>query len=386
MGIAPTNPTRYLFVTRAGAADSGGAISHSASEAFHVQVLGAERHAVHYVSLPAGGALIRKVKTFLGLRKGHLSGVNDRTITNFVRHLDAIRPEVVVFDSSLFGPLAQIAKQRGCIVITQCQNCEFDYFSGEAAIRGGLAGELLHGAYLAEKMAVEASDLLLTLSAHDRQRLSKLYDQCCPTEVVNPNLAALLQRLQSVNAETKSVVPIGKLDELPMAIFLGSDSHQNRLACQQLLKCWKGDYARLMIVGRVGLWLQQHFSNDALSKKNVSVVGYVPSLTQTLSTANVMTCPMTLGSGIKIKVIDALAHACPVLVSEEAAIGFEFAFASGFLIPCQLDDMEAVTAKIRRSNFDFGTLLRDTRTEVDRHSANLHKAYATLGILKARQE
>jgi glycosyltransferase involved in cell wall biosynthesis len=368
-----------LFVTRSGALDTGGGQFHKVSARFHALALKQAEWTSFVVPLPSGISILRKAKTFVRLHKGYMMGIHEGLIEAFDRKLDHVAPQAVLFDTSLFGPLALRAKRRGCIVITQSHNCEYDYFAGEAALRGGLSAGHLRAVHLAESMAVEATDILLTVSEYDRQRFAQIYGSDNNILVVNPMLSDLRERL----ALAPHLLRSGTLDSMPSAVFIGSAWHQNRFACRLLARHWQGTQAQLSIVGEVGKWIKREINAADLHDRRINVAGFVESVDRVLGAADTMVCPMQLGSGVKIKMIEALANDCPVLASIEALHGFEFAEASGYVRPCSFDQMEAQTAQARGWVLCRERLGLDLAKESDAQLARLREKYVSYGLCVA---
>jgi glycosyltransferase involved in cell wall biosynthesis len=364
---------RVLLVTRSGANTTGGGHGHNISIRHHANALDRADCFDFLVPLPDANGIFRKVQTFVRLRHAHLAGMNNEVTADFERTLDRVQPAAVFFDSTLFGPLASKAKQQGCHVFIQSHNCEYDLYAGEAAIRGGLTGELLRAAFRAESQAIEYSDVVFTLSAYDRERMRQIYGELGDCRVVNPHVQALSERLQSVGERCKRT-------GIPEAVFLGSTGQHNRLACSLLTRRWTGVSARLTVIGGVGGWLRREYDRETLDARGVNVAGFVESLDAALRAADAMVCPMHLGSGIKVKIIDALANGCPVLASPEALNGFEFAQASGWVRGCKLDDMEQAVARICSADLSLQQLLNDTALEAEKQAQTLRSAYAAFGL------
>lgn len=364
---------KVLLVTSAGTAATGGGQSFSLSTRHHENALNLSQ-CVHYkIQLPTGLSIARKINTFASLVLGHLGGVNSSSISSFEKILDEIQPLAVFFDWTLFGPLAKIAKKSGCFVFTQSHNCEYDFYAGQAALRGGLAGELLRAAHRAESQSVESSDVLFTLSAYDRDRFRQIYGSQVDCRIVNPHVKSLAIRLQQLSKRSERTGPL-------TAVFLGSAGLQNRLACTLLANRWTGDIAQLKVIGSVGNFLQEKHKEVALAARGITVAGFVKSLDKELVEADAMVCPMHLGSGIKVKMIDALSNGCPVLTSPEALHGFEFAEKSGWVRGCSLGDMEKVVANLRSTDLSVQRLLNDTLLEAELQAQTLLSTYEAAGL------
>jgi len=76
---------------------------------------------------------------------------------------------------------------------------------------------------------------------------------------------------------------------------------------------------------------------------NVSVEGFVPDLDGVLSTASALVAPLRFGSGIKIKVLEALARGVPVLCTPVAAEGIVTGPRSGILVE---EDLQRFPARM----------------------------------------
>jgi hypothetical protein len=367
----PSTPPRRLFVSRIGASHSGGAQGQDTFRRYHADRTGPAAWTDFPLSLPQGRFPMRQVKTYLRLREGHLSGVTRDAVAQFEATLRREAPASVVLNSSLFGPLAQIAHERGCAVVVQSHNCEFDYFAGEAASRGHLSGELLRAAYRAERSSCEAADLLVALTTYDRERFERLYEPTCTIAVADPFLWLLEQRL-----ERRGVPP----DPVPRhgAVFVGSSSHQNLMAADSLVTAWTADLPPLSVIGAVGVELLSRYGERTLSRRGITVSGFLPSLDEALAAAEFMVCPMTLGSGVKVKAIDALANGCRVLASRETLSGFAFAHGSGFVLPLNIRHPGDSIAHARTRQADANAFALALRDEVDRQARALEAALAAI--------
>lgn len=374
---------RRLYVTRGGGDGSGGSVGHSWSRDVHVPLLGGDAVCqAHVLDLPSGIGPLRKLRTLWRLKKGHLAGVHDCSLRTYTELLDRLRPEAVLLDSTLFGPLAPAARAHGARVVTQSYNCEFDFFAGEAALRGGLSGELTRGAYLAEEQSLRHSDLVLALTHYDAARFRQLYDADCPIVTFNPILALLRDAL------TPAAVAAVDADRArrhaqggeAYAVFLGAAGYQNRRACLRLAQTWAGTHCRLLVIGKVGQWLRATVGDAELRARRIEITGFLPSLSDTLRGAAAMVCPMTLGSGMKVKILDALARGVPALVSEEASHGFEFAKVTGHVRLCAIQDMEAAAISLVSEALSAGNLAQAVGDEMALQRQALYRAYALMGL------
>jgi len=345
-----------LFVSRSGAAGSGGDRAQDTFRAFHRARHPQSRWQDFVVSLPTGRAPLRQIRTYARLRDGHISGVGHASIGDFDRVLARLRPAEVVIGSSLFGPLAERARAAGARVVVQSHNCEFDYFAGEVAMRGGLSADLLRAAWRSERQCLAAAHLAVALTEHDAQRFRHLYESTCAIVVANPMLEFLRDRM----AAHAPRAPGGRHG----ALFVGSPSRQNALAAERLVEAWRAGLPPLTIAGGVCAELGRRHRAPELAARGVTLAGFVQALDPLFAAAAALVCPLTLGSGIKIKMIEALGAGCRVLGSTEALNGFGFARASGWVGELDLCDPGAAFARLDAAPPDPEALRRALDAEI----------------------
>jgi hypothetical protein len=367
----PDTVQTHLFVSRNGAVFTGGGQAQDPFRRFHADRSPEARWESFAVDLPGGPLPWRQLRTYLRLRHAHLSGVTEQAIARFERTLAQCNPHRVVLGSSLFGALAQRARAHGCQVVIQSHNCEYDYFAGEAAVRGHLSGELLRASWRAERACVEAADLLVALTAYDLHRFEHVYEVDCPIVVTDPNLASLAKRIRETAPWDESAPRSG-------AVFVGSASRQNLLAAERLVAAWSPELPPLRIIGAVGAEIAARHPGPVLAQRGISAPGFLPSLDAALREAEFMVCPMVLGSGVKVKAIDALANGCRVLASKEAINGFLFAQDSGYVLPFDAHRPGDSIEHARRHSPDASKFLQALDSEVARQTNDLEAALARL--------
>lgn len=112
----------------------------------------------------------------------------------------------------------------------------------------------------------------------------------------------------------------------PQVLFVGVFGHDpNRLGVQWFLEqCWPRirstcPDAEFRIVGR-GAW--SSLSRSRFDLTGVTIVGEVENLDAEYAAARLVVCPMPLGSGSTVKLIEACAHARPIVATPVATRGF----------------------------------------------------------------
>ena len=104
----------------------------------------------------------------------------------------------------------------------------------------------------------------------------------------------------------------------PRALFVGArDWLPNRRAYQELLRLWpriadQVPNARLTIVGR------EQRGESPIADASVEKVGFVDDLAPVWRSASVLLAPVTVGGGVRVKVLDAARHGVPVVGTPEA--------------------------------------------------------------------
>jgi glycosyltransferase involved in cell wall biosynthesis len=130
------------------------------------------------------------------------------------------------------------------------------------------------------------------------------------------SLAAAKTRLDLILPPAKEPSEL----EDPVAVFVGDRMWRpNADALSKLIELWPRisrlvPNARLLIAGRPG-----RFESVAPSP-SVERVGYVDRLDDVWARASVLLAPVTIGGGVRVKVLDASRHGVPV-VATRAAIG-----------------------------------------------------------------
>jgi glycosyltransferase involved in cell wall biosynthesis len=169
----------------------------------------------------------------------------------------------------------------------------------------------------AERRLIDQAAAIVTLTRQDREKLGRL--NATKPILVWPELSArkLLRWRQNAS---KTLLFVGSAAYFP-----------NQDAIQWLLRVlmprlWQLDRAiRLSIVGTA-----QRDVPEIGASPNVDFHGFVDddALQQAYIGSALFICPVVLGSGVKIKVVEALSYGMPVALSEPSRAGVEFATAA----------------------------------------------------------
>jgi glycosyltransferase involved in cell wall biosynthesis len=168
-----------------------------------------------------------------------------------------------------------------------------------------------------EKKYLNRCEKLITISERDKKWLSK---------TIHPSKIHVVGNGVDVNYFKPEITLPGTEDGL--IVFTGvmdyEPNHDAMIYC--LREIWpiikkKSPEAKLKIVGRNP---RPELVNIAREQKNVEVTGEVEDIRQAIKGAKVFLCPMRIGSGMKNKILEALAMGIPVVTTSEGAAGIEF--------------------------------------------------------------
>jgi len=118
------------------------------------------------------------------------------------------------------------------------------------------------------------------------------------------------------------------------------------------------DNIRLLIVGSCMSEEIQRLDNG----KDILVKGYVPEISKVLLEADIFIAPLRLGSGVNVKVIEAMAYGVPVITTSKGAEGLEAENGEHFLIadtPEQFRDAAKRLLESRQMRRSLGKKARE---------------------------
>jgi glycosyltransferase involved in cell wall biosynthesis len=249
--------------------------------------------------------------------RGYIDGLSERVVAETC---DRIRREgitKVFIDGSNLGRLAAgiLAtgikhSSTGVHVYTFFHNVETRFFWGLLKQRRTPRALVVMAAnYVAERMAVQASDTLVSLSQRDSDLLRRLYGR--PATAISP--MALHDQLTTVVAETDPA-------REKYLLFVGGAFYANRDG----IGWFAANVAphvriKTCIVGHGFEFLRK----DLERHKGVEVVGGVDSLAEWYIGAHAVIAPIFDGSGMKTKVAEALMFGKKIVGTPEAFSGYE---------------------------------------------------------------
>ena len=191
-----------------------------------------------------------------------------------------------------------------------------------------------------EARAVRAADLVWACSRLDADLIRDLYHPKSQVAVV-PNAVNIIGYAAARTAQSAAAQ-----DAAPLLLYIGTYSyHPNEAAALRLATTIlsalraRGTELRLALVGREPTAAMQM---AAERDPAITVTGAVDSILPYLSQPNIVVLPITLGSGTRLKILEAFAGSCPVVSTAKGAEGIEIR--SGENIVIAESDADFVTA------------------------------------------
>jgi hypothetical protein len=264
---------------------------------------------------------------------GRLNGLTKYKVKKFKNLIDSGVYDCVIFDSSLYGSLVEYANVRGLRTVVIYQNLEIDYFTGQYFLNHWLDFVILKQVFFCERRSIRFANENLFLTDYDRSRALRLFSVKGEVKTTKILVQSLIQN-NIIDYE------LFEKDETGY-YYVGSDNSQNRHALEIVLSCI--GLKPLYVFGSVC----KSFNNRSNIFENVFFEGEVIDLNSRVKGLTLL-APLYFGSGIKLKIIEAIANGNQVLTSVEGVSGLEFALKSGVLV---LNEFSAEKTEIPNPNW-----------------------------------
>ncbi|MBU1074406.1 glycosyltransferase family 4 protein [bacterium] len=128
-----------------------------------------------------------------------------------------------------------------------------------------------------------------------------------------------------LGVDIESIAPAWEPTEPPRLLFVGSFAHRpNRTAAGFLVdKVWPiiSKYRQDMELVLVGRGARRFLAASGGGDRSITALGYVEDLTDLYRRCRLFVAPLTEGGGIKIKILEAMAHGIPVATTPTGAEG-----------------------------------------------------------------
>lgn len=226
----------------------------------------------------------------------------------FLEDVRLRQPDLVWLDTSLFGRLINDIRQSApnVRIVSYFHNAEIDLLTQR--LRGGALHYL--PAWLAtrsnELHSARNADAVMSITASDRARIGQLYGR-----------TAVYTLPVSLCCTETTAKPWQDSDEV---LFVGSDFGPNI----EGLKFLNREVAPLLKNKRIlvaGKGLARHLEGNIHPR--LKMLGFVDDLSEVYARSRASLAPIFSGGGMKVKIAESLMHACPVIATSFAAIGYE---------------------------------------------------------------
>lgn len=218
--------------------------------------------------------------------------------------------ELIWLDGSLYGDLAKSIKEKypRKKIITFFHNIESDFYNDVFGSRGRLYKPLISSVNRSENLAVQYSDVIITLTNSDSSRLLSKFQRSA--DFILPVFF-----IDKANVKSRSTQ--SKFDEY--LLFIGSDFPPNiealNFLCEEVMPSLN---MKLLIVGK---GLDKY--KEKYTSINVDVIGFVEDLESIYLGAKCVLAPIFSGAGMKVKIAEALMYGKHVIATDFALVGYD---------------------------------------------------------------
>lgn len=244
----------------------------------------------------------------------------DRLITDAVLSAVAessIEPDLVVCECLQLGTASyRLANQYGVPLLVNHHNSEFtilDQFLADRGVPQGIRSRLVSNLHKYEQQMIDRADAVVFQSSED----IKDFDTSGGGDYrIVPNGTDIEQIRTSVKGDVR-FKEHGLDTSKPTAIYVGAyDYEPNKKAADAIAEriapaC---PNVQFLVVGR---------DPPSYDQVNVYTPGFVEDLGAYLQFADIALCPLTMGSGTKLKMLDYLAAGLPVVTTPVGTQGLE---------------------------------------------------------------
>lgn len=254
-------------------------------------------------------------------------------------------PDIIVFDNSIASAgYVKKLKELGKKIITIHHNYEVQYYKGSPV------NILYRRAFMfhlknAERNAVLHSDLNLTLTSDDIILLQQNYDS------LKNKFFSKIGIFEPNSSLFDSTNPIKKISNLKFIITGNLGAVQTK---SSLLSFLKNEYklllnffpdANLVLAGKNPSTETAEFCKK---NTNVKLISNPSDILSIVNNADVYICPINVGGGLKLRILDGLKLGLPVITHKVSARGFEIFEKNGLLFSySDLEGFEFALVKIK---------------------------------------
>lgn len=254
---------------------------------------------------------------------GGLTIQDKRNIVESIKDNDI---KFVFIDSSMFGGLVGYIKKRVNVrTVVFFHNVEYDFWKRQIQLeRSYTHSYRIPLAYYNEKKALGKSDMIVTLTPKDSNRLYALYgrnaDQIIPVTMKGDSI--------KVDESRDYTSPLNIL-------FFGSNFPPNIEAAEIIIKqILPKINAHITIAGNGMDVLACKYNNT----EQLKIMGFVNDVSELYNESDVILLPIFSGSGMKVKTAEALGYGKNIIASSNALEGYEIEGIPGIFRCDTVDD------------------------------------------------
>lgn len=339
----------YLDITGGGSFASRAYINAFASIVNEVYLIYPDRGGnVHaYIDSKIKFKGVRNTTTKIGKLLDIYCGRINRFYDVIFFEINEYKPDIVVFDNSrVSSGYIKKLKSKGIRVITIHHNYEIEYYKGT---KPNLLWRFPFLYYMkkAERKAVIYSDLNLTLTQQDIRLLQDHYDIEKKAKFEKIGIFEFKTNIPTKNINSQ---PHKNTSNLIFAITGSLDAYQTEISLIPFLKKYYplilNHYpnSTLIITGKNPSPLLLRQCNKY---SNIKVIANPDDISEVIYQADVYICPIGLGGGLKLRIMDGLKVGLPVLTHIVSARGYDNFEKAGFLFT--YDNESSFVESLRKS-------------------------------------
>ncbi|HEY8095337.1 MAG TPA: glycosyltransferase [Methylobacter sp.] len=244
---------------------------------------------------------------------GFIDGLSPEIITQIQAIVINENIQILFIDGSNLGLVAKYIKNafKNVKVVTFFHNVETRFFLGAFLEHRAIKYLFVTiSNYIAEKSAIEFSDVRIVLNSRDDQMLRQIYGGGAT------HVSSIVARYVPKMYTCASIRPISER----YCLFVGGAFYANVAGIRWFAKNVASNiYIMTIVIGR-GF---EKYRNELEQYKNIRVIGGVNDLGPWYRHAHFVIAPIFDGSGMKTKVAEALMFGKKVVGSPEAFTGYE---------------------------------------------------------------
>ena len=223
--------------------------------------------------------------------------------------------DCVVVDSTRYKLIVEKVIQCGRYPIVRVHNIEIDYIKSKSkSLRNWILSWIV---YFSERYTFKNAKSLLFLTTQDRERAEELYRL-----KINNNCYILPVCIESENNLFSNWSTCDRVILFTGSLWFEPNVEGIRFFINDVFRYLNNKYFKLIIAGKGADIALQGYSEKF---NNISIYNSPTEeeMEVIFRKADIYIAPVFHGSGMKVKVAEALSHGLPVICSQHAAIGYD---------------------------------------------------------------